>query len=214
MTPRLVLTALRRRWYVVLAVFLVAGVASVGLAPRHVYWTRAEIVFLPPDGPGHAGNALEGTDESLIFFAASVERTVNGGPKVVAMSSDTATLYGAGTYEGYSVELVNDGGQWQTNFDRPILSVQVVDSTASRVRNTLQSIVGRVETTALQRQQEFGVSSANAIRTQLNPEQPQVASVGGSAKRALVGEFVLAAGLAMAAAILVDNRMTRRAGKS
>lgn len=213
MTSRLILAALRRRWYVALGVLLVAAMISSVLHARQVYWTRAEIVFLPPAGLQTQGNALEGTDESLIFFAASVERSMNGGPHLVAMSSDSATLYGAGVYKGYSLELVNDGGQWQTNFNRPVLSVQAVAPTARGVQETLDRVVAQVKTLARERQRQLSVPARSEIRTELYPEQPHITLVAGSTKRALAGELLLALGLAVAAALMVDNRLGRRTGR-
>lgn len=198
----------RRRWYLALLVLVLTVAAMAVLRPQPVYWTRVDVVFLPPARPG---NALEGDNESLVFFAAAVERELAGGPQPVVLSSPDARLYGAGVDEGYSTTLARTGGQWQSSFDQPVLTVQVVMRTPEEAETRVVELLDAVDALAVQRQAEAGVDTPDQIRTQRSPDHPQITRVVGSATRALAG--IGALGLAVAAAVLaLDGRWWRRRG--
>lgn len=210
MTPRQCIAALVRRWYVVLAVLLMV-VGGIALVPRDagVYWSRATVVFVPPINPTRAGNVLEGSDPSLIYFAAAVERIVNGGQIPARLSGD-AGLYGVGIRDGWSVVLQNSGGQWQTNFNRPMLTVEVVAPDAATAEARMTTLLDSIESIAKELQVDDGTSPTNMITVEVSPSPPSLTFIGGNWKRAVAGILALGAIAAVASALLVDRWANRR----
>ncbi|RAN76511.1 hypothetical protein B5P43_23220 [Bacillus sp. SRB_336] len=194
-----------RRWYVVLAV-AVATVLGVGLVqhPTQVYSAEVNVMFLPPDG------VLMDQTESLIYFTAMLERQFNQGHADPKVSSASATLYGAGVRQGYSVSLYDTGGQWQTNFNRPVLQVEVVDSSQAAVQAQLDEILAKIDAIATQSQALAGVKPASMIRSNQSPSPAVIVHVGGSRWRAAAGMLCLGLGLSVGACYYTDLFMARR----
>lgn len=200
-----------RRWPWLLGVLLtLVSATGVSSHVEAVYWTHVDVVFLPPNSPLGQGNVLEGDSASLVHFAALVEREINGSRALPRLSSAEATLYGAGVRRGYSVTLPNLGGQWQTNFNRPALSIEVVDSSEARVRAVLAQVVGRVQGLARGLQERSGVSAGARIWAQQFPETISVSYVTGNHKRATGASILLGSGLVLSAAVIVAGRGTGR----
>jgi hypothetical protein len=195
----------RRRWYVVAAIVVLAVVGG-WLAERvpGVYATQVKVVFLPPDG------TLQEQPASLIHFAAAVQREYNRGADGPRVSSSSATLYGEGVRSGSTVELADAGGQWGTNFNRPVLVVEAVDSTPHLLQVRVKSVLSAISDLSLQRQQKAGVVTSQYIKTEISPQEPVLTYVGGSRIRALGGIAALGFGLVMVCPVLVDRWMLRR----
>lgn len=214
MTRSQLIAILFRRWYVLVAVLMCTVIAII-LAGRaqSVYYTEVDVVFLPP-ADAVSSNALEGRQESLIHFAAIMERDYNGGEVAPRLSSSTATLYGAGVRQGQSVLLPNVGGQWQISFDRPVLAVEVVDSSQERVLAKLRDVLQRLDSLVVEQQQKSGVAAARYIKTELAPKAAVVQKISGSPIRATIGLLILGLCLSISAAVLVDQRQlsTKRRG--
>ncbi len=131
------LVASARRWYVVLAgLVLTVGVLLLVHQTPGVYATQTNVVFLAPVTP-HTPNTISSPTSGVISTAGLVERIVNKGVEKSPTSGSVA-LAGQGVDDGYSVELPNAGGQWASNFNRPVLQVQVTGPSAERVRSELQ----------------------------------------------------------------------------
>lgn len=170
-----------------------------------VYTAQVDAVFLAPT-PTDSGNPIEGRSDSLIYFAAIVEREFNEGQVTGRLATPDATLAGAGVRQGYTVTMPNVGGQWQTNFGRPVLSVEVVDSSPELVRTVLSDQVNRIRelTDGLQQ----SVAPANRIRVGLSPAEAQVAYVGGSRSKVLVGVAAIGFMVTVAALRLMEMPAT------
>jgi hypothetical protein len=200
MTRSELFAALGRRWNVVAAILLMT-LLGMGFADRvpGVYSTEVNVVFLPPD------STLQEQTASLTNFAAAVERVYKNGLEAPNVSSSSATLYGSGVRRGSSVKLADAGGQWGTNFNRPVLVVDVVDSSADAVQATLAGILTRISAVASGRQLAVGVAPENFIKIENSPPSPVISYVGGSRQRALVGLGALGVGLSFTAALLTDR---------
>lgn len=205
-----VLRALLAWWPVVIggmAATLVAGLLATTRS-EGVYWAEISVVFLPPTGPT-PGNVLEGYSASLIHFAGAVEREVNSGSRAPRLSSPNATLYGAGVRDGSSVTLVDEGGQWESEFNRAALIVEVVAPTADEVRNRSAALVTQIDRTAMTLQRDAGVDADRLITVTVAPEEPSVRYIEGSAKRALVAIVLLGAGGTVAGVLVAEERRPR-----
>ncbi|MET4620156.1 hypothetical protein ABIE18_001596 [Arthrobacter sp. 2762] len=214
MTPKTLLQVLRRRWYAAVAVLLIgfAGLGAIrSLDP--VYWTQAEVSFVAPTG--EPAYWVPGGDvAALVPFAALVEKRVNDDSGSVNLVLSRGTLYGAGVKQGYSVTLPNTGGQWTKSFSRPVLAVQVVDSSAERVNEVLSVVIKRIQEESTSLQKETDVHGA-VITTVTTPSSPEIIFGGGTPTDRLKGAsawLALACAAAMATAATVERQIARRTG--
>jgi hypothetical protein len=205
------LRAVSRRWYV-LAVFGLLTVVAALSIPRAegVYWSRVSIVFLPPSTPVNE-NQLSPTPETLIAFAAIIERQYTGAPITDRLGAATpSALYGSGVREGAKVELVNGGGQWSSSFADPVITVDVVDSTAQGVRSRIAAEVERVEGLSARIQADAAVPTADTITTLASPGEPVVSYTRGDRLRATGGILGLGALAGVLATLAVDRALGAR----
>ncbi len=211
MTAAILLRILVRRWYIV-AFGLAIGLVSLGAVrtSEPVYWTKAEVTFVAPDR--EPAYWIPGDDyASLVDFAAMVERRVNYDSASVDLTLSSGTLYGAGVRHGYSVTLLNSGGQWAKSFRWPVLSVQVVDSSAQTVKNVLGDVVERIKAASTELQREAGVQQA-LITTLTSPSSPEIVFGGGTQTNRVKGAVFwmgIAATLSVLAAVAIDSRPRR-----
>lgn len=205
MTAARLIHVIFRRWYVVLVVLVLTGLATVAAGRvEGVYSTQLDIVFVASGKT----NALQISADSLVQFAAVIERRFNGNSEAVALAGGT-TLYGQGVRSGSSVTLPNSGGQWQTNFNQPALSIEVVDSTPERVRAVASDLSARIRSLTLSEQVERGVSAVNRVTTLESPATPAVTYIEGKLSRAKIGIIALGVGIALWAAVMIDRLLTR-----
>lgn len=208
MTIRMLWRVLRKRWYIVaLGIGCIAGTFAAFIASPRVYFAQTDVVFVAP-GDEAIGGLNDRIAQTLIDFAAVVEKKVNAERPSFRLASPTATLYGTGVSEGTSVALADAGGQWEHSFNRPVLSVQVVDSSAERVRKTLSSIVENISSTATSLQSESGADPARFITIETAPAISEVGSIGptrASVVKGFAALTVAGLGLTGAAAVLVDR---------
>lgn len=182
------------------------GAANAMPAPTTVYWCRAEVVFLPPTDRTGWTNSLQGANESLVSFAAAVERRVNGGQAAPRLASTDATLYGAGVTQGRSISLRNTGGQWQPSYGQPSVTVEVVGVTPEETMTQTRQALGEVTAASRAMQRELGVSDSSAITAQVSPQVLSLSRVSGSQRRSKAVILLLGAG----ASLLVFMELRRR----
>lgn len=205
MTAARLIHVIFRRWYVVLAVLVITGLATNAAGRvEGVYSSQLDIVFVAPGKT----NSLQISADSLVQFAAVIERRFNGNSEAAALAGET-TLYGQGVRSGWSVTLPNSGGQWQTNFNRAALTIEVVDSTPERVRAVTNKLSARIRDLTLREQVEQGVSAVNRVTTLESPATPAVTYIEGRAPRAKIGIIALGVGIALFAAVMMDRLLTR-----
>jgi hypothetical protein len=211
MTARMLLSMLGRRWYVVVSGLLLTGLAFLGLNQAGgAYTANTTVLFLTP-GSSALGQFNDAYLETLVDFAAVVEREANDGALVERMSPG-ATLYGAGVTRGYRVSLPNTGGQWETSFGQPALSIEVVGPSPQWVRATMSALLDRIDVLARVAQDAAGVATARAITTQRVPgvfDVNHVGSTRGTQARAAVALFTVGSGVSCAVALLLDRRLGR-----
>lgn len=180
------------------AALTTAAAARVLTLPT-TYSSQVDVVFLLPLTPQNP-NSLQFRSESLIDFAAVAQRTVSASQTGAAATSDEVTLTGQGVRHGFSVRLPNSGGQWATNFDRPVLDVQAVGSSPDEVLTTMQRILQAIRESVSARQVAAGVTPAQRVAVSLSPGQLPVFANAGSHLRALGATLLLGGGLTALAA--------------
>jgi hypothetical protein len=205
------LWAILLRWWYLVAVVAIGTFLALGqiVDVKPVYWAQVSMVFLRPVAAGST-NVLAGDEESLVHFAAIVERQYNGTHAGAPTASPDATLFGVGVRVGSKVSLYNAGGQWETNFNEPVLSVQVVDEAPERVAAVLEGVTDQIESIASERQAAAGVSPANQVTISVSPSVPVVSEVGARKSRAVVATLMLGALAAISVAVIADRRLSRR----
>jgi hypothetical protein len=211
-TTFLLFRMLARRWYVVVAVFVLTGLAYTSIATTGgAYAAQADVVFVAP-GTDSVGGFDERYRDSLVHFAEAVEREYHGGRTPIRLG-DEAPLFGTGIDQGEQVLLPNTGSQWQVSYDSPRLSVDVVGPDPQWVRQRLGAVLDRVEALASERQQRSGVADSFLIRTDRAPREPVVEYVGssrGAQVRALIALVAVSAGFAATLVVLIDRVVERR----
>lgn len=211
MTVLRLLQLSRRAWYVVIAGLALTGLAVGWVETRSgVYYGQVDVVFLRPVNRA-VPNGLSVNSASVIATAGVVERTVNAGGADTRVVSEQVTILGMGLRQGELIRLPNSGGQWANNFDRALLDVEVVDTTAAGAQERLQSAIRRIVETLDRIQDDAAVPEAVRIHTQLSPAAPHVSYQTGNTKRAAVMTALLGLALTWTALIGVEVRHRRRA---
>lgn len=213
-------TVLWRRWYAIVAVLLMAApVAYMAMNTKGVYYTKFEIGFDAPPG-STVNNALRTEGFYVVDFTAMVQRMYEGrhpNPNVIPTS---APLYGTGLNHVTAVYLPSAGGQWQTNFNKPSITVEIVGSTGGEVEIQAASVSKELERLAVAPQEKIGVWKSGMITTAQRPSTVPVDYVPVRSKYAVVGIGLLVVGLSVALAIAVEGLLGklksrhRRAGQA
>ncbi|TFD52129.1 hypothetical protein E3T55_07020 [Cryobacterium frigoriphilum] len=197
-----------RRWYLAAGfAILTLGAVVLSLQIDGVYSTRVNVVFLAPTAL--TGNSLSDTSDSLINFAAVVEREYNGNVYPARFSNPAATLYGAGVRDGHAVTLLDSGGQWKDSFTNPVLTAEVVGASESDVRAELQRVVDGINAVASAQQDRALVGAADRITTLTSPQVAVVAYADGSRTRAVGAIVLLGLGIGGVATAFFDRVLTR-----
>ena len=194
-----------RLWWVTLTGLALTTVAAAHLltAPG-VYWAHVDVVLLRPSAPT-VPNKLSNITPRVIEAASVIQREVAGvgGTDVV---SDSISIVDEGIRVGEKVRLPNAGGQWANNFNRPYLTVEVVDETGAGAQARLDALLARVDAVLEARQSAADVSSVDRLTTQLNPGKPTVTYAVGMPRRAAGAAVLLGLGLTVAALTLAPRR--------
>ncbi|ODT39574.1 MAG: hypothetical protein ABS62_12865 [Microbacterium sp. SCN 70-200] len=209
MTIRGVLSAMGRRWYVVLAVFTLAGAGLAYFADDGgSYATRTIVSFTWPDATllqAQNGN----TDDDVIAFAGAVATEINNGRAPQTYSESDAPYYGAGIREGYVVALQDLGNQWHRDFSRAQIEIQIVGRTHEWVEITQRRLVEAVVAVADAQQDRAMVPLSERITASIVPLTQDIDHVlpGRMSQIAACAAMLFAALIVSAsAAVAVDRQ--------
>lgn len=172
-----------------------------------VYYSQVNVVFTAPPSKSFPNPLIIGTD-GLTIAAGVVAKRI-GSQSGVALASGSVTLADEGVRRGYSVRLPDDGGQYEHNFDKSLLDVQVVDSSAEAVTATMTRLLGEINADLETIQDDQGVAQVNRIRTALNPPSPPVLLLTGSRTRAVAASLLFGLGATALASWAVVQRNPR-----
>lgn len=209
-----VLAALWRRWYVTALGLALTACCCVVLAPgQHVFSARANVVFVWPGGV-----QTDRTDDPsvpvLVNFTEMVRLALaNDDSEAMASASFGGSLMGAGVRRGSTVILPNSGGQWSVSYDRPVLSVEAVDSSAQRAQDRAATLVRQIDETARELQDRLGVRQEARVTTTASSAGVDVVDGGttsGTRLRGLVAVGGLGAFLSALAAAMLDRTVAAR----
>jgi hypothetical protein len=211
MTSGALLRILARRWYMLLVgILVIAGAFVTMQRAGGAYTTQVSVIFVAPGNKG-VGELKPGDLETLVDFAAVVEREYHHGTPTERLA-ENASLFGSGVDQGSQVLLPNSGTQWATSFARPALTVRVVGPSAGWVGARLQSILTRIDTIAAERQAAAGVAPKSLITTERTPLAARIDHIDstlGTQLRALVALTIVGLGLSASAAVALDRALAR-----
>ncbi len=197
---------LLRTGVIVLVGILLSGCFGLYFARRPgVYWSQVQVLFVAPKSVANP-NGLSVSSESLITTAGVVAKMVGSSPPGPSVVSDSVTLVGEGIRHGYGVRLPNSGGQFATNFDQAAIDVQAAGTSVAEVSTTLNSVLGKVNSSLDELQSQAGVAKVNLIRAQLSPPTPPIYYQTGSKTRAMAITLVIGGGFTAFVAWFVRRR--------
>lgn len=199
--------ALRRRWYVaVLLLTIVAPAAQLAMSIPGLYYTKFNIDFQAPDGATKE-NALRTEASSTVHYAALIQRMYEGKNPNAPILPTRAPLFGTGLSNAVAVYLPSAGGQWQTNFNSPTLTVEIVKENPEAVLTTADAITADITAMAKGPQDDSGVWKESQIATERSPSKPSVTYVDVRTKYALAVIGVLGVAVAVSGALIFDRAL-------
>jgi hypothetical protein len=199
-----------RRWaalVVALGLLLTVAISYRVSRKPGVYWAQTNVVFLAPVSSLFP-NTLVTNSDGVIALAGVVGKIVDPDAAAARVVSPTVGLANQGIRHGWSVTLPNDGGQWADNFDKPLLDVQAVGSTAAEVSGTVNRLISQINVTLSGLQAQ--VPQVDRVTTQLSPSQVQVFYDPGRRLRALAASLAVGVAATAVAAGYLRRRIARR----
>jgi hypothetical protein len=198
-----------RRWAALVVAFgllLTAVITYRVVRKPGVYWAQTDVVFLAPTSSLYP-NTLVNNSGGVISLAGVVGKIVDPKAAAAHVVSPTVRLANQGIRHGWSVTLPNDGGQWADNFDKPLLDVQAVGSTAAEVSGTVNRLVSKINLTLAGLQAD--VPRVDRVTTKLSPSQVQVFYDPGRRLRALAASLAIGVAATAVAAGYLRRRIAR-----
>lgn len=194
-----------RCWPVIVAVLgLMLPLTANAAEAKGVYWTRLDVVFLPPPTAA-AGNPLRSDSQDIVQFAAVIQRLAITKSSKPPLQTNGASLYTTGIRNGYSVYLPNSGTQWQPSFPRAVISIEVVAEDAASVTRVAGELADKIASEAVRQQDAMGVIPSAHISTESSPSIANVSYHPASPMKAVAALLVLALGISAAAAHIADR---------
>jgi hypothetical protein len=194
----------RRRRLALLIVVLMLPIIFASTQVPGVYYSRADVLFLPPAALV-GGNLLQADPAQTLHFAAIVEHRINAEQPSYAPRTTSAPLYGTGVRNTHAVYIPSSGGQWQLSFNRPVITVEVVADSSEKAAQELAALVERVSELAAASQDSEGIPATAQITTELSPGAPFVTYVDVRSSRAAVSLLLLTVGLAGGIPLLAER---------
>jgi len=205
-----VLRVCAERWYIIALGLGLTGVVAIAvLISPGVYFARTQVVFLGPPVPARP-NKLDSSSDGLISTAGLIEREMNATRTRIPATGADVTLVDQGVYDGEQIKLPNNGGQWATNFNEPLLDVQATGPNADVVERRIDEMVAEISAILDRRQDEANADESNRITIMLSPAETQVRYMRGDRKRAVAVSIVLGGCMTVSAAVLLDRTLGRR----
>lgn len=205
--------AVLRRWPAALVILaLMVPIIIAAGQSKGVYWSRVDVVFLPPAGAA-AGNPLRSDSQDVVQFAAVIQRRAITKSAEPDIELNGASLFAAGIREGYRVYQPNAGSQWQRSFKRAVVSIEVVSEDEATATQRAMQLADSITLSAGQEQRALGVIPTARISTELSPSVPTT-SYHGTNRPAAVGALtVLALALASGAALMTGKAKLKARNK-
>ena len=200
------LMRLMRSHPVLVAVMLLLSAVALALASRPVeVWNgEVRVIFLKPTSS--PGNALAATSVALVSMAGIVARDVEGFSSTPQTVNSFVTLASQGVVTGVEVRQRNSGGQWDHNYEDPVLNIQSTGPTREVAQAQLQAGVNSVMRTLDDLQNRESVPTDSRIRARLSAGNPEYTTQKGSRVRAVCATALVCGLITVGALALVERR--------
>jgi hypothetical protein len=207
-SPREVLAALRRRWYVVVVVLLATALGGWHLKHAQPLYQGTSIVVLAPPEQVTAPNKLAAVTPSLAVAGLAVNMALLD-------QSQAAALRQAGVIGDYTITPRNSGTDETPQYYVPseLINVETADPTVALHSVTVLQTIYAQQLASWQTTQ--GVATESQITAQVLAP-PGVQEVLGAHSRGLIGTALLGVGAAIVLPLWFDRyirprpRRTRR----
>ncbi|MDQ4214267.1 hypothetical protein [Microbacterium capsulatum] len=213
MTVREALSAMGRRWYVLLAIVLVfAGLSYLFYKDGGSYATQTTVTFTLPSRSTLLPESGS-TDISIIAFAGAVATSINQGKPVETFSDANAPYYGAGVRQGVMVSLRNTGNQWISSFPSATIDIQIVGRTRQWVLDRQQEALKQIIDVTAAQQAATITPVSDRITATVEPLSTDIQHVTpGRSELTLAGAAMVLAGFitGCSAAVIVDRSIRSR----
>lgn len=168
-----------------LVLLLALPVAQLVRQAPSIYWSKQDLVFLPPSS-AVGGNSLRTDARDLVPFAAMVKESYSGlhGPSSVEPVS--APIYGTGIHQAQSVRVPNAGGQWQTYQREAAITVEIVAATEDEALARMDKAMAELSELAQRPQEQMKVIRSAHIITDVYPQAAVPVLIGPRTKWALL----------------------------
>lgn len=181
-----------------------AGLAWWAATPTPVYFSQTDATFLAPISTKNP-NSFTTPSDSLISLAGVIQREMDQADVGARTSSARVTLVDQGIFHGTRVKVPDNGGQWEHNYNRPVLDVQVTGSDRAEVTARALATQQTIERLVDERQAQAGVAPRNFIRVEMLPATPSVDLVSGRPTRAIGASILLGLSLSVVACTVTSQ---------
>ncbi|MGV1005757.1 MAG: hypothetical protein ACOYEV_13580 [Candidatus Nanopelagicales bacterium] len=203
------LAVLRRQMGVVVIGLLITAVAMVwAVRPRGVYSSVTTVTLTIRSSDYHP-NPIISNSRWLIDLTGVVATIMGSEAGRLRLSSQNVTLSGVGVLDGFWVRQHDSGWQWDHQFDRPELHIQVTGPTAAVVAGRMAELLERVDAVLIELQADVPVGQRATARR--DSDAPPVTWISGSRSRAIVMTALLGLSGTAMLAIFADWKRSPRA---
>lgn len=193
-----------RRWYIALAVLAcLVPMLQFVRAGEGVYYTSYDIIFQAPDG-ATKDNALRTEASSTVHYAAMIQRMYENDHPEPDARPVRAPLYGVGIRDLEAVYLPSAGGQWQSNFNRAQITVEIVKPTKELALVRAEQISQQISALAKIPQDRTGVWAQSQITTDRIFQRVPLGYIDVRTKYAFAVLTILGLGCSVAATLTFD----------
>jgi hypothetical protein len=205
--------ALFRRWPLLLVgAVITCGCGLLALRDDGVYWSRTQVILLAPKA--WYPNKLEVSPWEVTKATGVVVKRVVGADKSVKFASPEVTMIGTSDVrEGAWVRQEDDGGQWSVGLTSPVIIVEAVAPTQTRVRDLQQAAVRKIAQQLVKLQEDWKVDPHLWITSTVAPTPAVIYHVTGSRPRALAMTALLGAAMTIGFTLTLEYLARRRAGE-
>ena len=177
--------ALLRRWYVTaVGLAVTAFLTLTVMRSPGVFWTQTDVYFLAPTSATYP-NSITSSSGALVATAGLVAADVEGVSALPRTASPDAHLSGLGVRSGFMLRVPDDGGQWEHNFDRPVISIEAIGPSADGVAAQVDTFIARITSDLAERQHDDRVPVRDRITATLAPTGSQILAMDGRPSRAV-----------------------------
>ncbi|WP_310527816.1 hypothetical protein [Nocardioides sp.] len=210
MTSRDLITAMLRRWYVmVVGAALSVGALYVSINQPPVYWTQYNVLLVGPAG-AEGTDVLDDPVYALPPLVGVLATELNHGHPPMLTGDVDATMVGQGRLDGVQFRAPNLGTQWRPIFSANYLDVQVAgrtpDEVSAAAASATRDVVSRLEA----EQDNLGIPTELRARAVPSSPDPTIYAVTGSRARTAGATGLLGASITVVLVYWLEKWRPRR----